>query len=258
MPSEILRLRIHGLLSLGYMLLCALRGPEFWLRRRLGYGASVERDVERMTDNWSRKVLRTIGVELQVEGAEHIPPEGAVVVMSNHQSQYDIPVLMAALGRPMGFLAKRELFRIPGLSFWMRQIRCLPLNRQDTASTWPELQRFGQELQALGHGFIVFPEGTRSRDPGGEVGSFKRGSLRLAAAFELPVLPVIVDGTRHFENKEALQATRRGGRVVRVRIEPPRQTRPDMSGPERKQFMDGLRETIVSNREAIRVSWRQS
>lgn len=257
MPSEAFRLRVHGLLSLGYMLLCALRGPEFWLRRRLGFQAAVEREVARMTASWSRKALRAIGAELQVEGAEHIPPSGAVVVMSNHQSQYDIPVLMAALGRPTGFLAKRELFRIPGLSFWMRQLRCLPLNRQDTASTWPELQRFGQTLQALGHGFIIFPEGTRSRDPDGTVGAFKRGSLRLAAAFELPVLPVAVDGTRHFDHAEALEATRGGGRVVRVRIEPPRHPRPDMSGPERKAFMDALRETIVSNREAIRVEWHQ-
>ncbi len=189
-----------------------------------------------------------------MEGREHIPADRAFLIYSNHQSKFDIPVLIAAFGRRIGFVAKRELFWVPGLAYWMRKINAVSLDRTDVSAGVQTLHALAQRLEAEGQPFVMFPEGTRTRDPERRVQAFKRGAIRLAAGEGLPVLPVSLDGTRLLEDAAAMRATRRGGRVIRVRIEPPRQVA-DASAPGRKAFTDALHDTIRSNWEAIRVEW---
>ena len=232
-------------------------GLRYWWLRSRGRGTEVDAMIERRVTTGSRYLLAKLHCEVRTEGEEYIPRDQAYVIFVNHQSKYDVPVLVGCLDQALGFVAKKELFRIPGMSFWMRQINCLPLDRSDIAGAAAALALQGMQLRDKRRGFIIFPEGTRSKDRDGKIQAFHRGSLRLACEYGLPILPVSIDGTRLLDRPDSMWHTRGGGRLVRLKIAQLRAA-PGTSAPERKKFMDELHRTIVSNWEAIRVEWPQA
>ncbi len=116
----------------------------------------------------------------------------ALVVVSNHQSLADIPVI-SRLPWEMKWVAKRELFSLPLVGWMMKLSGDIPLERGDARSGARVLVYAGRYLK---HNcpVILFPEGTRSMD--GRVGRFSDGPFHLAIASHVPVLPIVVDGTR--------------------------------------------------------------
>jgi len=226
----------------------------FWL---LFWGRKEEiHDIKaRLVTRWTGRIIARMNCRIEVDGREHIPHNGPLVIMSNHQSMYDIPLLMAQMGRIVGFVAKKELFRIPGFSYWMREIGSVNLDRSDARAASRMFKEVAEQMRIHGSALVLFPEGTRTRHPEGEMGPFKEGSLRLAQQGGIPILPVSIDGTRLFSKAEAMVATRNGGRVVRIRIAPPMIPSPEANARERKEFMARLRETIEGNFQAIRVRW---
>jgi 1-acyl-sn-glycerol-3-phosphate acyltransferase len=243
-----------GVRSLTYMNYAALvRFRLNWLR---GHGRPDEAEaiVERMARDWARYAFRRMGCEVEVSGQEHLPKEGPLLVLPNHQSLFDIPLLMGFLGRPVGFVFKRELLKLPGMRYWMLAIHCHAIDRAEHRDAVEQYERFGAELKQTGRALVVFAEGTRSRDPQGKIARFRRGALRLAGQHGIPVLPVAIEGTRFLVRRDSMAATPPGRRVVRMRFLPPRPTRP-MSAPEAKAFMDEVRKDIVSVWESMRVTW---
>jgi 1-acyl-sn-glycerol-3-phosphate acyltransferase len=230
--------------------------PLFWWGRRHGRGEEVDRQVERIASAWGRRCLHHLQCRVEVEGLEHLPLRGPVILMANHQSMLDIPVFLGCLGRMTGFVAKRELFRVPALSFWMRQIHCANMDRADIRSGGRLLETHSRQVREGGYPFLIFPEGTRTRHPAGQIGPFRRGALRLATAEGIPVVPISLDGTRFLAKLKELRAIPPGRRVVRVRVAPAVQVRQGLSAPESKRLMEQIRHTIVSNWEAIRIDWR--
>jgi len=251
---EKLELWLLTLITILHITVEAHKGIVFWWAKRRGRGAWVEQRVREMARNWARGAFRRVRCEVEVQGAEHLVTDGPLIVMSNHQDQYDIPLLMGYLGRMVGFVAKKELFRIPGLAFWMRAIHSIPLDRADIRGSAKVYDTLGRTVKENGWALVLFPEGTRSRDPDGAVAPFKRGSLRVAEQHRIPIQPVSLDGTRFLTDTDALRRTRHGGRLVRLRIHPAVYPEP-MSAPESKRFMENIQETVVRGREAIRVSW---
>jgi len=243
-----------GLLSMIYQSKSRLR---YWWAERHGRAAEVEAEAHGRVRAWSREVLENLGCRVEVEGLEHVPAEGPLIVMANHQSSYDIPLLLSCLWPLPGFVAKRELFRIPGLAWWMGRIHCVPLDRSDVRAGGRMLQTLAEDIRREGRRLIIFPEGTRTRDPAGALLPFRQGSLRLAAQADLPILPVSLDGTRYLNQPAALARTRAGGRLVRVRMAPV--VRPGaLRAREARAFVEALRATILGNWEAIRVDWPAS
>ena len=246
---------IHAAIAMD-MLAHLVLAPWIWWYNRSGQQERADRLTGQLAKDWSHRILRLYRCEVRIEGLEHVPRSGPLIIAANHQSLLDIPVCLGYLGRSMGFVAKKELFRIPLLSFWMRQIHCASIDRQDIAAGGRLLEDLSQKVRDREGCMIIFPEGTRSRHPDGELGPFKRGALRIAQAQGIPVLPLSIDGTRFLVSPQELWRTRKGGRFVRLRISPPRQPPgPEAPAPESKRFMDSLREEIHSNREAIRVYW---
>lgn len=164
----------------------------------------------------SKLVLRTVLrllFRMDVEGSEREPREGPLVVVANHWSALDPPVLGCALRRPVHFMAKEELFRIPLLRTWMRAVGTFPVRRgePDRAAIRTALQRIRE-----GGVVVVFPEGTRN--PRGYLLPPEPGAAFLALRAGVPILPVGILGT--------LEAMPKGAwvprlRKVRVRIGEP-------------------------------------
>jgi len=204
--------------------------------------------------NWGLQVFLDLDCRVEVTGEELVPMRGPLVVMSNHQGIFDIPLIMHGLNRPVGFLAKHSVFRIPVIAFWMRILGCRPVHRKDTRRTLKEMEHWGREMTAKEECLVIFPEGTRSRHPDGKMNPLRRGSLRLAEENHFTVLPVAIDGTRLLTNKTQLAQTAKGGRVVRMKILPPLQVQP-MNAPQAKAFMENLAQQIDQARQAIQVTW---
>jgi 1-acyl-sn-glycerol-3-phosphate acyltransferase len=164
---------------------------------------------------WARGLLRLCGIELEVQGAEHMRPDGAYVIIANHASYMDIPALFAALPKLPQFMAKGELSRIPFLGTALRAGRHILVSRGNHATARTSLDGAAQHLKA-GAAILVFPEGTRATQD--SIGRFKTGAFRLAKLGEVEILPVGIAGTRKVLPKH--------GRLIRplrvaVRIGPP-------------------------------------
>jgi 1-acyl-sn-glycerol-3-phosphate acyltransferase len=146
--------------------------------------------AERVMGWWGRAFLRLGGWTFRVEGMENLPPGGAVLV-ANHQSIVDIPMLLSAFPRPVRFLAKRELGEIPLFGKAMAAAGNLFIDRDDARDAVRMLRDVGARLRD-GQLVVVFPEGTRSM--GGSIGEFRPGAFYIAQKSGAPVVPVYIDG----------------------------------------------------------------
>src|SRR5262249_43328118 len=114
---------------------------------------------------WGIEMCRVCGVEVSARGGEKVEWDKPLIVMANHQSYFDIPVLYAALPEPFGMLAKQELFRLPVFSAAMRGMRCVPIDRGNRRQSFESLRKAADQVRS-GNSIVVFPEGTRSVDGG--------------------------------------------------------------------------------------------
>lgn len=152
-----------------------------------------ERDrlVHNVPQKWAKSLVKVTGSKVVVSGEEHIP-EGPVLFVSNHQGNFDIPVLIGFIDRPKGFLSKVEVKKLPIVPNWMEEMHCVFLNRNDRRQS---VKAFQDAIKLLekGHSMVVFPEGTRSK--GHKMSEFKSGSLRLAVKSGVPIVPVTINHT---------------------------------------------------------------
>lgn len=150
------------------------------------------RKIRKAEDLWGEAIVRRFGISLKVNGRENIP-DGPVLFVSNHQSYLDIPIFMSAVGnKPIGFIAKNSLTKIPGFGSWIVAVRSVFIDREDVRSSLRSIEE-GVDLLGKGFSLVIFPEGTRSHGP--VMGEFKRGSLRLATKAGVPVVPVTLSNT---------------------------------------------------------------
>ena len=136
---------------------------------------------------WAPFVLWSCGIKLVVKGLENIDPAQPYVLVSNHQSYLDIPVLFRAVTINLYFVAKKELKKIPFLGWYMMATGMIFIDRSNRAKSIASLQRAAKLIQK-GKSVIMFPEGTRSKD--GYLADFKKGPFMLARQAEVHVLPV--------------------------------------------------------------------
>lgn len=144
--------------------------------------------------------LRIAGVRPVAEGVENIPQRTCLFVC-NHVSNLDPPVVVGRIPKRVALLAKRELFRIPFLGTAMRLGKFVPVHRHDPAAARASV-RLARKYMKEGISYIVFAEGTRSRD--GRLGQFKRGSFHLAIESGAPVVPVSIVGTQKLQPRGAV------------------------------------------------------
>jgi len=146
----------------------------------------VDAYLTRVVTDWSNFVLKIAGLKLTVIGKENIPDEPCVFV-GNHQSNIDIPVILSSTGRLTGAVAKKEMEKIPVMSYWMREIHSVFMDRENPREALKSISE-GVENLKNGYSMVIFPEGTRSRS--NNMGEFKKGSMRLAIKAGVPIVPI--------------------------------------------------------------------
>jgi 1-acyl-sn-glycerol-3-phosphate acyltransferase len=144
---------------------------------------------------------RIAGMRVRAEGRENIP-SGVCLFVSNHTSNADIPALLSVMPRRIAFAAKQSLFRIPLVGIAFRLAHFVAIDRTNPEAAMASVKRAVQLIQA-GSSFLVFPEGTRSRD--GRLQPFKKGSFVMAVEAQVPVVPVACVGAQRVMPKKSVR-----------------------------------------------------
>ena len=138
------------------------------------------------------------GMKTVAEGKENISTDEAVLYVGNHLSLFDIIVLYPLMKKPTGFVAKKEINKVPILNILMRFVHCLFVDREDPRDGLKMVLN-ATELIKNGTSIFLFPEGTRSKD--GEILDFKTGGFKIVEKTHCKVVPVRIDYEKEvFEN----------------------------------------------------------
>ena len=142
-----------------------------------------------------KRLLQLMAVSvyrIRFTGRENIPAEGGVLVVCNHQSHFDPPIVGLGCPRRMTFVARNTLFRFRPFGRLLRSLKVIPIDREGMG-----LAGIKEALRHLkrGEAVVIFPEGTRTRD--GQMAPFRPGFTALAARSGAAILPVAIDGTFH-------------------------------------------------------------
>jgi len=143
---------------------------------------------------WARGVLRACGVSVRVSGHERLDPTKSYLFMANHQSNFDIPILMSAFDTlQVRWVSKRAVRKVPVIGLCMVRTQQVLVDRESPTQAVAVIRQVKTLLDA-GISVIFFPEGTRTRD--GRLQTFKPGGFAVAVEAGVPVAPVTIKGSR--------------------------------------------------------------
>lgn len=189
---------------------------------------------------WARLALALNGVTVTLAGIEHLP-EGPVIFMSNHQSNFDILALLAKLPRQLHWIAKKELFDIPLFGPSMRRGGYIPLDRGDGRKALQSMDEAAATIHR-GKSVVLFPEGTRTQD--GNLLPFKRGGFILARKAAVPVLPVTINGSGRINPAGQIRLF---SGSIHITLHPPVAVPPELRRSDAETWMmTRVREQIAS------------
>lgn len=177
---------------------------------------------------WARFNSFITPMLVSVLGREHIKKKQSYIVVSNHQSHYDIFVLYGWLGIDLKWVIKKELRRVPVFGYAAEKGGNVLIDRSNPKEAYADLERARSRITG-GTSLIILPEGTRSRD--GSLGEFKKGAFQIALDLGLPILPVSITGTRRILPPGTFDLF--PGRAVMRIHEPVEASRYDRSSMER-------------------------
>lgn len=141
----------------------------------------------------ARAIVFFSGIKLHITGYENIHDDKIQIFASNHCSHLDVPVIFSVLTVRTGWMAKKELFRLPFLGWLMYANRYIPIDRGDGRKAVESLKIAVKKIRS-GTRIVIFPEGTRSKD--GNLLPFKKLLFRLCLRTGVPVVPIYIEGTR--------------------------------------------------------------
>jgi 1-acyl-sn-glycerol-3-phosphate acyltransferase len=205
----------------------------------VGFRKLMSLCIYRLAQFWAWMIIKIIGAKVDVHGRENIPKTGGFCIVSNHGSIFDILVHLTHVGRPFGFIAKKELLLVPMLNIWIFLLGGLFIDRKHVRNAIRTINKGVDHIKA-GGAMLIFPEGHRSRGQG--LLPFHPGSLKLATQANATIIPVAIAGSYDvFEKNKRIQAV-----PVRVVYCKPINTA-DIPLSERKQVLaDQIRGVIAA------------
>lgn len=171
-----------------------------------------------------RSFLRLAGVSFTIGGLENLPEGSPCILVANHSGYLDALFVLAALPRQYDFLVKKELQRNWLARLFLQKIGAQFIDRADQAASLEGTERVAS-LARSGHSWVIFPEGTFTRAPG--LLPFHLGAFKVATEAQLPIVPVVIVGSRSMMRDGQWRPTRG---AIRVSIGPP--LRPVAGAPE--------------------------
>ena len=150
---------------------------------------------------WSWLNIAAAGCRVQVRGKENLDPRKTYVVMSNHQSLFDVWALIATLPLQVRWIIKIDLLRLPVFGYALKRMGHIYIDRTRGDKVRESLERAASKIRG-GTSVVLFPEGSRSED--GRLLKFRKGGFILARKTGFPILPVTINGSRFVLPKNTL------------------------------------------------------
>ncbi|MCR5828812.1 MAG: 1-acyl-sn-glycerol-3-phosphate acyltransferase [Lachnospiraceae bacterium] len=148
-----------------------------------------------------RIILFLAGAKRTVIGQENIPKDTPVLFAGNHKSYADIPLAYLTCNKYVGFIAKKEIKKVPSLSWWMTNVNCLFIDRSDVRQSLVMIRKAIEKIKN-GYSIFIMPEGTRNHTD--KLIPFKEGSFKIAQKTGCPIVPVAItnsDGIYELNHK---------------------------------------------------------
>lgn len=161
-----------------------------------------EHKVHKVAQIWAKMMLMLSNTKVHVIGGENIVWGRPYIYMANHQSDFDIFIVLAHIPGQFRWVAKKELFRIPLFGEAMRRAGYIEIDRQHHERALKSLDEAAQKIRE-GKSVMTFPEGTRSKD--GTVKPFKQGMFYLAIHSGVPIIPISIIGSGEIMRKRSLR-----------------------------------------------------
>jgi 1-acyl-sn-glycerol-3-phosphate acyltransferase len=241
---------VRGLRSLGVWIVIVIATILFGLPAvPIGLAPPRGRWLYHWAGWWSRILLAAAGARVRVLHPERLDKNRAFVVAPNHSSFFDIPVLFSTMPRAIGFLAKRNLFRLPFMGWAMAAGGFVPVDRGERGRTLATIDAALRRLER-GRWLVVFPEETRTRS--GDLLPFKAGAALLAIRSGRPILPVAIAGTFGIQRRGEFMISPSS---VAVAIGEPIEVS-DKTAADRAEITSRLREAVAALRDEAEASLR--
>ncbi len=189
---------------------------------------------------WAYTMLAASFVRTEIKNKEKIREGTSYIIISNHQSLYDIIALVTRLGIQYRWFIKKEVLKIPLFGYGLYASRNIFIDRSNTAKAIESINK-GIDRLPQGVSIMVFAEGTRS--PDGQIHEFKKGGFVTAVRRNIPILPVTVNGSRRILPKKSLAVT--PGKIQVVIGDPIDMSRYTMDDVQ--VLIDRTRDTIIAN-----------
>lgn len=166
-----------------------------------------------------------------------------VILISNHQSNLDIPTLLAYLPLNFSFIAKKEMKNWPIIGLWMKALNCIFLDRKNFRQGMKDMKKAIKNIEN-GYSYVIFPEGSRS--PNGNIQDFKKGSFKLAVDTKVKIIPITLIGTYNIQKKGSLKINK--NKNIKIIIDKPINYK-TISPLEQKNIHIIVRDIIKNNFE---------
>lgn len=183
------------LIFLIYAILVIIATPFLFLYMKIFYKNKQEQK-DKFTQNFVKWVFKCVlfiaGVTTTAIGVENIPEDTPVLFVGNHRGYFDILISYCYFKHPTGFIAKKEISKVPLLNTWMKYVHCLFLDRDNTKEALKTILEGISNIKT-GYSQVIFPEGTRAKTD--EMLPFKEGSLKIAEKAKCPIIPMTQNNT---------------------------------------------------------------
>lgn len=183
-PSNPILNAIFKTISLGFLI------PKFYFEKFKGRSEQYTYKVVR---NWGSSLIKIARINLEIIGNFEFNQDRSYLFISNHTSPYDIPIIYGTLPILAGFIANKEISKMPVMNFWMRKAHSIFVDIYDQKSKVSTLKKILENLNKKQH-LIIFPEGKMSKD--GNLQQFNRGGLKFAEIAKAIIVPIALIGVR--------------------------------------------------------------
>ena len=199
-----------------------------------------ENSLHKVARIWAAMILKASAVRVETIGLENVLRGKPQIFMSNHQSDFDIFIVLAFIPGQFRWIAKKELFRIPVFGTAMRNAGYIEMDRQKHDQAMKSLDIASHKIRE-GKSVMSFPEGTSSRD--GKIKAFKQGMFHLALQAGVPIVPISIIGASEIMPKRSLRIN--PGKITMV-IGRPIDVTP-YTADTRQELIANVRGVIIEN-----------
>ncbi|MCB0831862.1 MAG: 1-acyl-sn-glycerol-3-phosphate acyltransferase [Bacteroidetes bacterium] len=184
----------------------------------VGLIAPLGRVMKVIERHWGMTMMKMVQANVVVSGVENIDPGKTYIFISNHQSLFDIPLMMAFTPKQLRMIFKKELLYVPVFGFVLWLLKFIPIDRGNREKAIGSLHKAAQKIHG-GINIVIYADGTRSLN--GHLRPFKKGAFVLAIDAQVDIIPVTISGTIKILHKLQNMSDITFGQRVHLHFDPP-------------------------------------